>query len=69
MQIALTHREEITKLLERHEEHVQTMYAEMEAVAEPVVPAAPETEAPEEEADMEEDDSAKPSIFHVLNED
>jgi hypothetical protein len=38
--IALIHREEMTKLLEQHEEHVQTMNAEMEAVAELVVPAA-----------------------------
>jgi hypothetical protein len=40
IRIALTHREEITKLLERHEEHVRTMHAEMEVVAELVVPAA-----------------------------
>jgi hypothetical protein len=69
MRIALTHCEEITKLLERHEEHVRAMHAKMEVVAELVVPAAPKTEAPEEEADMEENDSAEPSILHVLNED
>jgi hypothetical protein len=45
------------------------MHVDMEAVVEPIVPAAPETEALEEEADMEEDDSAEPSILHVLNED
>jgi hypothetical protein len=45
------------------------MYAEMEAVVEPVVPAAQGTEALEEAADMEEDDSGEPSILHVLKED
>jgi arginyl-tRNA--protein-N-Asp/Glu arginylyltransferase len=40
LRIALTHRKEIKKCLERHEEHVRTMNAEMETVAEPVVPAA-----------------------------
>jgi hypothetical protein len=44
MRIALTHREEITKLLEQQEEIVRALHAEMEAVAEPVVPAAQERE-------------------------
>jgi hypothetical protein len=45
------------------------MHVEMEAVAEPVVPTAPKTEALEEEANME-DGSVDPSILHVyLNED
>jgi hypothetical protein len=57
--IALTHREEITRLLERHEEHIRTMYMKMEAIAEAIVLVAPETEALEEEADME-DDSTEP---------
>jgi hypothetical protein len=69
MRIALTHHEEITKLLERHDEHIQTMYAKMEAVLEPVVPVAQGTEAPKEANDMEEDDSREPSILNVLNED
>jgi hypothetical protein len=69
IRIALTHREEITKLLERHEEQVRTMHVEIEAVAEPVIVAAQETEAPEEAADLEEDDSAEPSILHVLNKE
>jgi hypothetical protein len=38
--IALTHREEIAKLLVRQKEQVRMMNVEMEAVAEPVVPAA-----------------------------
>jgi hypothetical protein len=67
MWIALTHREEITKLLERREENFQAMHAEMEVVAEPVIPLAQETEAPEEEE--EDNDVAEPSILHVLNED
>jgi hypothetical protein len=46
------------------------MYAKMEVVAEPVVPAVQWTEAvEEEEADSEEDDSGEPSILQVLNED
>jgi hypothetical protein len=66
MGIALTHCEEITKLLERHEEHIWNMYAEMEAVAEPVVPAA-QKEATAE--DKDDEDSGEPSILNVLNED
>jgi hypothetical protein len=67
MWIALTHREEITKLLVRQEETVRAMHAEMEAAAEPVVPAALETGAPEEKE--EDDDVAEPSLLNVLNED
>jgi hypothetical protein len=69
MRIALTYREEIMKLLDRHEENVQAIQAEMEIVAEPVILAAPEMEAPKEEANMEEDDSTETSILNVLNED
>jgi hypothetical protein len=67
MRIALKHREEITKLLEHQEETVRAMHVEMKAVAEPVVPTAPESRAPEEEE--EDDEVTKPSILHVLNED
>jgi hypothetical protein len=67
MRIALTHREEITKLLEQHEENARTMHAEMEAVAEPVVPVVPEKGGPKDEG--EDDDVAEPLILHVLNED
>jgi hypothetical protein len=67
MRIALTHREEITKLLEHHEENIWAMHAEMEAVAKPVVPAALETGAPEEKEKNE--NVVEPSILHVLNED
>jgi hypothetical protein len=42
------------------------MHAEMEVVAELVIPAVQETGAPEEEE--EDDDIAEPSILHVLNE-
>jgi hypothetical protein len=47
--------------------HVHYDNAMMEAVAEPVIPAAPETGAPEEEE--EDDEVAEPSIWNVLNED
>jgi hypothetical protein len=45
LRLALSHREEVTKLLEAHETLVQRMQTEMEAVAEPVVPASQLTEA------------------------
>jgi hypothetical protein len=48
--ISLTHREEIAKLFERHEEQVRTMNIEMEAITEPVVPMAQGTEVAEDEA-------------------
>jgi hypothetical protein len=67
MRIALTHCEEITKLLEQHDKNVQTMHAETEFVAKTVVPGAQGTEAPKEEE--EEDDVAEPCILNVLNED
>jgi predicted HD phosphohydrolase len=68
MRIALTHREEITKLLEQHDKNVRTLYVEMEVVAKPFVPAVPETEALEDEGE-EDNEVAEPSIWNVLNED
>jgi hypothetical protein len=71
LRLALTHREEVTKLLEGQEALVHQMRTEMEAVAEPVVPAEP-TEAakgPEDDDDEETADEQEPSILHVLNED
>jgi tyrosyl-tRNA synthetase len=69
MRIALTYREEITKLSKRHEEHVQNMYAEMEVVAEPVVPMAQGIEAAKEDEESGEDDFDEPYILNVLNKD
>jgi hypothetical protein len=72
LRIALTHREEVTKLLAEHDELVRRMQTEMEAVAEPVVPTTQPTEAAEaaeEEDDEETADEQEPSILHVLNED
>jgi hypothetical protein len=40
-----SHHEEVTKLLEQHEELVRKMNMEMEAVAEPVVPPTQPTNA------------------------
>jgi hypothetical protein len=71
LRLALTHREEITKLLEEHDALVRRMQTEVEAVAKPVVPAQP-TEAvgaAEEEDNKETADEQEPSILHVLNED
>jgi hypothetical protein len=47
MRIALSHREEVTKLLVEQKELVRKMQTEMEAVAEPVVPTTQPTEAAE----------------------
>jgi hypothetical protein len=69
LRIALTHCEEIAKLLERQEEHVPMMNVEMEAVAYPVVPAVEGTEIAEDEADSEDEEFGEPSILGVLNED
>jgi ribosomal protein L12E/L44/L45/RPP1/RPP2 len=71
LRIALTHREEVTKLLASQDELVRKMQQEMEAVAEPVGPSAQLTEAAAaaEEDDEETADEREPSIWHVLNED
>jgi hypothetical protein len=66
MLIALTRREEVSKLLVWHEEHVWNLHAEMEAVAELVVPAVQREEAVEDE---ENKDFNGPSILSVLNKD
>jgi hypothetical protein len=73
MRIALSHHEEVTKLLVEHEELVRKMNMEMEAVAEPVIPTTQPTRAStsmDEEHDNEETaDEQEPSILNVLNED
>jgi hypothetical protein len=68
IRIALTHREEITKLLEQHDEIDRKLHMDMETVAELVVPP---TQATEVSADEEEEDEepAEPSILNILNED
>jgi hypothetical protein len=53
MRIALSHREEVTKLLVEHDELVRKMQKEMEAIAEPV---GPSTQPMEAAAAAEEDD-------------
>jgi DNA repair exonuclease SbcCD ATPase subunit len=73
MRIALSHREEVTKLLAEQQEVVRKMQREMEVVAEPVVPTTRPTSASagvnEEDGDKEIADEQEPSILHVLNED
>jgi hypothetical protein len=68
MWIALTHREEITKLLEQHDELIRKLHTEMEVVAEPFVPTTQATEASADK-DEEDEEPAEPSILNVLNED
>jgi hypothetical protein len=67
--LALTHREEITKLLGEHDKLVRRMETEMEAVAEPVRPTSQPTEGAEEADGDETADEQEPSILNVLNED
>jgi hypothetical protein len=73
MRIALSHQEEVTKLLAEQEDLVRKMQTEMEAVVETVVPTIQPTGAlanvNEEEDDEETADEQEPSILHVLNED
>jgi hypothetical protein len=55
MRIALSYHEEVTKLLEQHEELFRKMHTEMEAIAEPFVPRTQPTEA-SAGADEEDED-------------
>jgi hypothetical protein len=48
MQILLRHREEIKELFGRHEDIVQSLQEDMQAIVAPIVPIAP-TEAAEED--------------------
>jgi hypothetical protein len=72
LQLALSHREAITKLLEEQETLVGNMRKEMETVAEPVVPAEPVEAAQGSEFDDDDEETAEeqePSLLNVLNED
>jgi hypothetical protein len=73
LRLALSHREEITKLLEFQDTLVDRMRKEMEIVAEPVKPAEPAAAAQgsefEDDDDEETAEEQEPSILHVLNED
>jgi hypothetical protein len=69
LRLGLTHREEITKLLNTHDELVRRMETEMEAVAEPVRPASQPTEGAEDADDEEPAEELEPSILPVLTED
>jgi hypothetical protein len=73
LRLALSHQEEIGKLLEFQDTLVDRMRKEMETVAEPVKPAEPAaaTQGSKFEDDDEEEttEEQEPSILHVLNED
>lgn len=51
-------------MLIQHEDTIQNICEEMEAVAEPIVATAQRTRATEEDEDVDE-----PSILGILNED
>jgi hypothetical protein len=69
LRLALSHQEEVTKLLEEHDALVRRMQTEMEAIAEPIVPAqlTGAAEAAEEDDDEETADEQESSILNVLN--
>jgi hypothetical protein len=71
LRLAVSHREEITKLLDFHETLVGRMQKEMETVAEPIQPAEPAAAGSEFEDDEEDEpaEEQEPSILHVLNDD
>jgi hypothetical protein len=71
LRLAVSHRAEISKLLDFQDTLVERMRKEMEAVAEPIQPAETAT-AGSEFKDDDEDEQAEeqePSILHALNED
>jgi hypothetical protein len=73
LRLVVSHREEITKLLEFQDTLVDKMRKEMETVVEPVKPAEPAAAAQgsefEDDDDEEPAEEQEPSILHVLNED
>jgi hypothetical protein len=71
LRLAVSHRAEISKLLDFQDTLVERMRKEMEAVAEPIKPAEPAAVASVFEDDDEDDpaEEQEPSLLHVLNED
>jgi hypothetical protein len=73
LRLAVSHREEISKLLDFQDTLVDRMRKEMETVAEPIKPAEPAAAAQGSEFEDDDDDEPaeeqEPSILHVLNED
>jgi leucyl-tRNA synthetase len=70
LRLAVSHRAEISKLLDFQETLVGRMRKEMETVAEPIKPAEPVAVGLEFEDDDEDPvEEQEPSILHVLNED
>jgi hypothetical protein len=67
--LAVSHREEITNLLDFQDTLVGRMRKEMETVAEPIKPAEPVAEAQGSEFEDEPAEEQEPSILHVVNED
>jgi hypothetical protein len=68
---AVSHRAEISKLLDFQDTLVGRMRKEMEAVVEPIKPAETAAEGSEFEDDDEDEpaEEQEPSILHVLNKD
>jgi chromosome segregation ATPase len=70
LRLAVSHRAEISKLLDFQDTLVGRMRQEMETVAEPIKPAEPAAAGSEFEDDEEDPaEEQEPSILHVLNED
>jgi hypothetical protein len=72
LRLAVSHQEEITKLLDFQDMLVGRMRKEMETVAEPITPAEPAAGAQGSEFEDDDDEPTEeqePSILHVLNED
>jgi hypothetical protein len=71
LRLAVSHRAEISKLLDFQDTLVERMQKEMEAVAEPIKLAELAAAGSEFEDDDEDEpaEEQEPSILHVLNED
>jgi hypothetical protein len=72
LRLVVSHREEITKLLDFQDTLVDRMRKEIDAVAEPIKLAEPATAAQGSEFEDDDEEPAEeqePSILHVLNED
>jgi hypothetical protein len=71
LRLAVSHRAEISKLLDFQDTLVGRMRKEMEAVAEPIKPAETAAAGSEFEDDDKDEpaEEQEPSILHVLNED
>jgi hypothetical protein len=71
LRLAVSHRAEISNLLDFEDTLVERMQKEMNVVAEPIKPAEPAAVASEFEDDDEDEpaEEQEPSLLHVLNEE